>query len=270
MIYMGNSNRNSSRGGGGAGHSAQFSVVRTDGAKKNNQNNNSNRRESCQKFKASVSQSAKLASPTGKSPEAQRERFSRNASLSLTHSCPAWCPVREEEPEVVASGHHQSHKQTQSAQLRLSSVSFVSHSVKFCVSLRLGLGLLWSCLITQCLFCIVVAVVIVLSLAAKVIKDAHNHLNVFTHTHTHRAPTPVANLLSSDNEDVKMHAFPDCHEQWTEYLLLLLPVLVGLYVLVKHHVNPITNRNRPRAQAHRPNDALVVLYCIVSSGLRCV
>lgn len=192
MIYMGNSNRNSSGGGGGAGHSAQFSVVRTDGAKKNNLNNNSNRRESCQKLKASVSQSAKLASPTGKSPEAQRERFSRNASLSLTHSCPAWCPVREEEPEVVASGHHQSHKQTQSAQLRLSSVSFVSHSVKFCVSLEPGLGLclLWSCLITQCLFCIVVAVVIVLSLAAKVIKDAHNHLNVFTHTNTHTQPLP--------------------------------------------------------------------------------
>lgn len=123
MIYMGNSNRNSSGGGGAAGHSAQFSVVRTDGAKKNNQNNNSNRRESCQKFKASVSQSAKLASPTGKSPEAQRERFSRNASLSLIHSCPAWCPVREEEPEVVASGHHQSHEQTVStAQTELSQL----------------------------------------------------------------------------------------------------------------------------------------------------
>lgn len=191
MIYMGNSNRNSSGGGGDAGHSAQFSVVRTDGAKKNNLNNNSNRRESCQKFKASVSQSAKLASPTGKSPEAQRERFSRNASLSLSYTLAlrgVLCVKRNLKWLPVAIINHTS---KQSAQLRLSSVSFVSHSVKFCVSLRLGLGLLWSCLITQCLFCIVVAVVIVLSLAAKVIKDAHNHLNVFTHTHAHtHSPYP--------------------------------------------------------------------------------
>jgi len=62
----------------------------------------------------------------------------------------------------------------------------------------------------------------------KVIKDAHRHLNV----------DPLES--NNENEDVKMHAFPDCLDTHTlTHTHSHTHIVSGL---VKYHVNPITNR----------------------------